>query len=78
MAPWIMHSEVRRHPWRLTFSIGQVPIAQIDFDNKKPYLHTLDTRVQGPFDSVSAAMKRMHEMLNNPPVIKEPETDERT
>jgi hypothetical protein len=68
---WIMHSDVRHRPWCLTFYIGSIEIAKIEFENKKPILYTWDQR-HGPFGTVSAAMTRMHELLNSPPVIAEP------
>lgn len=67
MAPWVMTSQVTKAPWLLTFSIGALPVALIYFENKKPVLETLDRKVRR-FDSVSDAMKQMHELLNSPPL----------
>ena len=67
MAPWIMNSEVTRHPWTLTFRIGSLPVAMIHFENKKPVLEILGgTTIKG-FKTVSEAMSKMHELLNSPP-----------
>jgi hypothetical protein len=63
---WVMSSHVRHAPWLLTFYIGAIPIAEIYFVYKKPFLKLWD-REEGPFDSVSAAMRRMHELLKSPP-----------
>lgn len=63
---WVMTSHVRHRPWCLTFFIGSITIAEIRFDNKKPWLYMWD-QPEGPFETVSAAMTRMHERLNSPP-----------
>ncbi len=73
--PWIMHSEVTRRPWRCRFYIGSIVVADIVYDNRKPWLILHEARCEGPFATVSDAMKRMHELLNNPPPVKEPNDD---
>lgn len=63
---WVMSSEVKRQPWCLTFYIGAIPVCCIDFESKKPVLHSLYGD-HGPFETVSAAMTEMHRLLNSPP-----------
>lgn len=64
---WVMHSKVTHKPWCLTFYIGAVQIAEISFHaNKKSWLCMWGERF-GPFNTVSAAMTKMHELLNSPP-----------
>lgn len=63
---WVMTSQVRQSPWLLTFYIGAIPIAEIYFVNKGPRLK-LWGKEEGPFASVSNAMRRMHQLLKSPP-----------
>lgn len=64
---WIMTSKRTVDPfWCLTFFIGNLPIAKIFFDHKKPYLKILD-KIEGPFASVGNTMRRMHQLLKMPP-----------
>ena len=67
---WVMTSSVTRDPgWRLTFHIGAIKVAYIEFVSKKPCLFMFD-KVEGPFASVSNAMRRMHQLLKLPPEEK--------
>ena len=66
---WVMLSQVRKDPWLLTFYIGAITIAEIYFVNKRPRLRMWD-KEEGPFDSVSNAMRRMHQLLKLPPEEK--------
>lgn len=66
-----MTSQVTKGPWLLTFRIGALEIARIHFEGKKPHLWAWD-RHEGPFESVSAAMARMHELLKSPPEENNP------
>lgn len=63
---WVMTSHVNKSPWCLTFFIGSITIAEISFSSKKPYL-IMWHKQEGPFDSVSDAMRRMHQLLKSPP-----------
>lgn len=64
---WVMTSQVVKSPWRLTFFIGAITVAEISFVAKKPHLYMWHKN-EGPFTTVSDAMKRMHQLLKLPPV----------
>lgn len=64
---WVMTSKVTRDPaWLLTFYIGAITVAEIYFVGKGPVLHMWH-KEEGPFASVSNAMRRMHQLLKLPP-----------
>lgn len=67
---WVMTSVVTRDPWCLTFYIGAVPVAQMNFIGKGVLEMSMLDRKPEHFTgtkAVSLAMHRMHLLLRSPP-----------